>query len=281
MGQNEGIMLPMGVATRDLWEITRGKPTVDPEHLAEALENEVSKPDLDFRTQLLIRDSIDVLADFWGRNRVESWLSNSPVGPALGSIWKSDLGPAGFPTLRKRVMNTIHPETVLNFLRDLGNSLSHPTQIIVGGSIALILSDELVRHTDDLDVVDEVPAEIRNQHAYLEELAGLYSLRITHFQSHYLPTGWRERIHSLGRFGRLDVFLVDSTDVFVGKLFSNRIKDRGDLLHLSRRMDNAKIAARLISSAAPLRSNEQLEKYAEHNWYVLYGEPLPPPKPDP
>lgn len=280
MGQNTGMMLAMGVATKDLWEITRGKPTVDPEHLAEALENEASKTDLDFRTQLLIRDSIDVLSDFWGRDRLESWLSNSPVGSVLRSVWKSDLGPAGFPTLRRRVMNTVRPEMVLNFLRDLGNSLPRPTQIIVGGSIALILSEELVRYTDDVDVVDEVPAEIRNQYAYLEELAGLYSLRITLFQSHYLPTGWRERLSSLGRFGKLDVYLVDSADVFVSKLFSNRAKDRGDLLHLSRRLDKTKIESRLNASAAPLRSNEQLTKNAEHNWYVLYGEPLPPSTPN-
>jgi hypothetical protein len=172
-------------------------------------------------------------------------------------------------------MNTVRRETVLNFLRDLGNSLSHPTQIVVGGSIALILSDELVRHTDDIDVVDELPAEIRDRYAYLDELAGLYALRITHFQSHYLPTGWRERIYSLGRFRDLDVFLVDSADVFVGKLFSDRIKDRGDLLHLARRLDKSKIESRLISSAGALRSSFQLAKYAEHNWYVLYGEPLP------
>jgi uncharacterized nucleotidyltransferase DUF6036 len=269
------MMLGMGVAVKDLWEITFGKPAVDPEHLTKALENEVTKDDLDFRTQLLIRDSIDALADYWGSARVDSWLGQSPCGAQLRSVWKSDLGPAGFPTLRRRVMTTLHPETVLEFLRILGSRLSQPTQIVVGGSVALILSDELIRQTDDVDVVDEVPAEIRSHHALVDELMQQFGLRITHFQSHYLPNGWRDRIHSLGRYGKLDVFLVDSVDVFVSKLFSARMKDLGDLRHLARRLDKRKIESRIISCARGLRENAQLAKNAETNWYVLYGEPLP------
>jgi len=271
----------MSVAAKDLWEITFGKPAVDPEHLAAALEIEASKNNLDFRTQLLIRDSIDVLSDFWGVDRVESWLRSAPSGPRLRALWKSDLGPAGFPTLRTRVRNTLHPETVLEFLRTLGSRLPQPTQIIVVGSVALIMSDDLVRQTDDIDVVDEVPVEIRSQHALIEELVQEFGIRITHFQSHYLPAGWRDRIHSLGRFKALDVFLVDSTDVFIGKLFSARMKDLSDLRHLARRLDKQRITSRLISSAADLRANPQFEKSAETNWYVLYGEPLPLAPPNP
>ncbi len=176
-------------------------------------------------------------------------------------------------------MNTLHSETVLEFLRILGSRLSHPAQIIVGGSVALILSDELVRQTDDLDVVDEVPIEIRSAHALTDELEQQFGVRLTHFQSHYLPSGWRDRIHSLGRFGELDVFLVDSCDVFVSKLFGARKKDLGDLRHLAHRLDKKKIESRVISSTGGLRANAELAKDAEHNWYVLYGEHLPPSPP--
>ena len=71
------------------------------------------------------------------------------------------------------------------------------------------------------------------------------------------------------------MFLVDSCDVFVSKLFGARIKDLGDLRHLARRLDKKKIESRLLSSAGGLRANAELAKDAETNWYVLYGEPLP------
>jgi hypothetical protein len=202
-------------------------------------------------------------------------LRSANAGPLLRDIWNSNLGPAGFPTLQQRVMPTLHPQTVLEFLRELGGRLAGPTQMIVGGSIALILSDDLRRATDDIDVVDEVPAEIRSQDDLLDELATRYGLRVTHFQSHFLPAGWRERIRSLGQFGQLDVHLIDTLDIFIGKLFSARLKDRDDLRHLVRRLEKTKIESRLRSTASALLAVPLLAKNASANWYILYGQELP------
>lgn len=52
-------------------------------------------------------------------------------------------------------------------------------------------------------------------------------MALNHFQSHYLPAGRPDRVRSLGRFGKLDVFLVDVYDVLLSKLFSDRNKDLG------------------------------------------------------
>jgi hypothetical protein len=145
----------------------------------------------------------------------------------------------------------------------------------VGDSIALILSGNLSRHTEDIDVVDELPSDVRSQHELLNELADTYALRLTHFQSHYLPSGWRDRLHSLGRFGRLDVYLVDVYDVYVGKLFSARRKDRDDLRALSAKLDKRAAEALLRQSATALLAEPKLAAEAGENWYIHYGEPLP------
>ena len=64
------------------------------------------------------------------------------------------------------------------------------------------MTNLLERRTDDIDVEDEVPSEIRSRHDLLDQLAKSYGLRLTHFQSHYLPEGWQSRLHLLGVFGR-------------------------------------------------------------------------------
>ena len=130
-------------------------------------------------------------------------------------------------------MEKTDPETIRQLLRELGTLASRPTRIDVGGSGALILLGNLSRSTDDIDIVDEVPPELRAQHDAMEQLASRYGLRLAHFQSHYLPAGWIDRVRSLGRFGNLEVFLVDPLDIFVGKLFSAREEDRDDLRALA------------------------------------------------
>lgn len=172
-------------------------------------------------------------------------------------------------------MDAVKPDTVLQFLRELGRRIRGPSRIEVGGSIALILHNVLSRHTDDIDVVNEVPAEIRNEHAILNELAARFGLRLTHFQSHYLPSGWEARLSSFGRFGQLDVYLIDPYDVFVGKLFSARRKDRDDLRALAGRLNKQTAIDRLSSSARALMTESQLAEQARENWYIVYGEDLP------
>jgi hypothetical protein len=262
----------MTVVPENLWRLARGGQPVDAAELAAALEQQAGEPEPDFRTRLLVRDSLDALAGHWGRGRLESWLADRPL---LRELWLQPLGPAGFPSLTHRLMDATKPDTVMQFFRDLGDRVAKPSRLDVGGSTALILSAGLSRHTDDIDVVDEVPAELRQQYDLLAALTARYGLSLTHFQSHYLPTGWGERLHSLGRFGKLDVFLVDVYDVLAGKVFSAREKDLDDLRAMATRVDKQRLADRLRTSAGPLRGEPHLEQHARRNWYVVYGEDLP------
>ncbi len=172
-------------------------------------------------------------------------------------------------------MEKTDPEVVRQMLRELGCQVGRPVRLCVGGSIALILPGYLERNTDDLDVVDEVPAEIRSMHSFLAQLKKRYGLGVTHFQSHYLPSGWEQRLHSLEPFGKIEVFLVDRYDVFLSKLFSHREKDRDDLREVSPQLDRETLVRRLRETTAALRSDDRLRQAAEKNWYILYGESLP------
>ena len=267
----------MPATTTTLWQLVLDRNHIDPLELAAALEDQLSNRPLDFRTRLLIRDSLDALSRRWGATSVSEWLDRSPYRHELEEMRKSDLGPAGFPSLEKRIVQTVKPESVRQLLRELGVELSRDTRIDVGGSIALILEQKLSRRTEDIDVVNEVPAEIRSRHDLLDRLADRYHLRITHFQSHYLPSGWEQRLHSFGVFGRLTVFLVDPYDIFVGKLFSAREKDRDDLRELTPQLQKPVIERRLSEAATNLMANAKWTQDAQRNWYVLYGEPLPSP----
>jgi hypothetical protein len=109
----------------------------------------------------------------------------------------------------------------------------------------------------------------------LNDLKQRYGLLLTHFQSHYLPKGWRERVHSHGSFGQIQLYLVDVYDVFLSKLFSARTKDRDDLRALKPQMDKEILMDRLRNTCADIRAAPKLAGKAEKNWYILYGEPLP------
>lgn len=147
-----------------LWALARSGQPIDARELAMALEAQAPDVSPDFRTQLLIRDSLDALETYWGHDRLEQWLSHSPRQDELRRLRHSDLGAAGFPTLARRLMDATRPETILQFFRDLGTSVDRPARLNVGGSTSLILAELLSRHTDDIDVVDEVPADIRTRY---------------------------------------------------------------------------------------------------------------------
>jgi hypothetical protein len=267
--------MPMSTTDQDLWGLTYGKRWIDANAMAIALETQALQPDLDFRTRLLIRDGLNALQRHWGDSRFQSWLNSSAARENLAEIWQSDLGAAGFHFLEERLMQPLEPQTILDFLRELGENLDRPTTINVGGSIALMLQNVLRRGTEDIDVVDEVPIEIRAQHELLHRLAKRFGLQVTHFQSHYLPSGWNGRLHSLGVFGRLTVHLVDVYDIFVGKLFSKREKDSDDLRILRGQLDRARIETRLRDSAGLLMAEPELAKDAARSWHILYGDALP------
>lgn len=260
-----------------LWSMALSGLPVDAGSLAAAIEREVSQSadDLDFRTRLLIHDSLNALAIQWGKETMAAWIAQSAGKDALLAIRNADLGEVGFPSLVHRIMDTTKPETVLQFLRELSTHCSQPARLEIGGAVAGILAGMLSRHTEDIDVVDEVPIVLRSQHEMLEELANRFGMRLTHFQSHYLPTGWRSRLRRLDRFENLEVFILDPMDLFIGKLFSQRIKDRDDLRAMSRRLDKSVLENRFRESTAELRGDSGLVKFATENWFILYGQPLP------
>jgi hypothetical protein len=259
----------------NLWSIALDWRHIDPEELMRALEAAATDQPLDFRTRLLIRDSLTALQQIWGNDRLAKRMQKSVRQNELQAICDEKLGPAGYSSLVHRIMEPTRTDTVLQFLRELGQSIETPTSIVVGGSIALMLSGKLSRRTEDIDVVDEVPVSIRSQHALLDELARRYGLRITHFQSHFLPSGWRNRLSTLDSFGRLEVRLVDLYDILLSKVFSNREKDRDDLRVILPQIDKPTLSKRLIDTTAQLRGESDLRGNAEKNWYIIYGEPLP------
>jgi hypothetical protein len=250
---------------------------IDASAFAAAIEQEASQPpeNLDFRTRLLIRDGLSALRNHWGVKRADQWLRNVACADHLNEICGADLGQPGFPSLTHRIMETTKPETVLQFLRELGANCPQPTRIEVGGAIAGILAGVLSRHTEDIDVVDEIPVVLRSQHDMLRQLAERHGLGLTHFQSHYLPSGWQNRLHPFDQFANLEVVLVDPIDLFIGKLFSPRIKDRDDLRAMARQLDKTVIETRLRDSAAALMAEPTLAKFAADNWYIIYGTALP------
>jgi hypothetical protein len=265
------------VPPRDLWALVKGNPSIDPRALLAAVERELRRTPHDFRTRLLLRESLGALEQRWGADRVRSSLAPEVRNEAVRICGAQELvdAPRGFPSLESRMADPTEPRTILQFLGELGDRLQSPARLDVGGSSALILAGLLSRATDDVDAVNEVPASIRVQHELLAELANRYGLSLAHFQSHYLPAGWENRLRSLGRFGKLDVFLVDPLDIFVGKLFSKRTKDLDDLRTLQDSFAQDEIAQRLRSGGVALLADPLLRPDAQRNWNILYGQPLP------
>jgi hypothetical protein len=259
----------------DLWGLVWGTPEIDPGDLARAVEEQAAEEGLDYRTRLLIRDSVEALKGYWGAERVSRWLAASPARDVVQAISREDFERPGFSTIGERLMDKTDPELVRRMFRELARTIHDPLRLAIGGSIALILPGYLSRATDDIDVVNELPKEIRSQHALLDELRRNYGLLLTHFQSHYLPVGWDKRLHYFDTFGSLQVYLVDIYDIFLSKLFSIRRKDMNDLRMLLPHLDKDTLTQRLKDNTADMLAAEELRKRAEQNWYILFGEALP------
>jgi hypothetical protein len=265
----------MVAKAKGLWGLVGGQQWIDPEAFAEAIRDQVVSGDLDFRTRLLIRDGMDALQGYWGKGRWEQWLGTCPVRDHIESIYSEDLGEPGFTFLRSQLVEPTRPETVQQLFRELGQSLRERAKIYVGGSAALIIPGYLSRQTQDVDIVDELPKEIRSQRKLLDDLQQRYRLELAHFQSHYLPTGWQNRARFLDAFGHLTVYLVDAVDIFLSKLFSNRTKDLDDLRALAPQLEKETLVRRFRDTTASMLASESLRQCAEKNWYIVYGESLP------
>lgn len=266
----------MALQTLDLWSLVlSGRPQIDPRDLADAVVNEAADDNLDYRTRLLIHDSVEALRDYWGKARVERWLADCPYHDKIIAICGQEFDKVGFPSIKKRIMDKTSPETIQQYFRELSRRVRKPLRLPVGGSASLISRGMLHRRTDDIDVVDEVPKELREQHELLDELHQRYGLILGHFQQHYLPSGWANRLAYHDSFGDLLVYFVDPIDVFLGKLTSIRTKDLDDLRALAPQLDKATIVQRLRDTMQSALASESLKERAKNNWYILFGEDLP------
>ncbi len=265
----------MATQILDPWNLIRGKPQIDPTDLSEALCWQAGEPALDYRTRLLIRDGVQALRSHWGEARVERWLGQCPHRARIEEICREEFDKVGFPTIVRRLMDKTKPEDIQEFLEQIGGSVSQETTVYIAGSVALILPGYLSRHTDDIDLINEVPEAIRKNHARLHELENSYGLTLGHVQSHYFPAGWQQRVHSVGVFGRLRVFRLDVYDVFLSKLYSARQKDLDDLRLLRSQLDKDTLTRKFKESAGDFLVAPRLLELATQNWHLLFGEPLP------
>jgi Nucleotidyltransferase of unknown function (DUF6036) len=259
----------------DLWSLMNGRPQIDPNDLAAAVNEEAIEDTLDYRTRLLLRDSLHALKNHWGVDRFARWFALCPARQRLESICKEEFERPGFTLIERRLVEKTDPEAIKGLLRELGSRMRHPLRLNIGGSAALMLLGYIARQTEDIDVVDEVPRDVREQHALLDDFKQRYGLLLTHFGSHYLPTGWETRLHFFGDFGDLRVYLVDVADIFLGKLFSKRTKDLDDLRLLAPQLDKAALAERLKATTGALQKDPDLLSLAQKSWYIVFGEALP------
>lgn len=265
----------MALQTLDLWSLVRGRPQIDPRDLADAVVHQAAEESLDYRTRLLIRDSVDALRKYWGNNKTADWLVQSAFPEKIQSICEEDFAEVGFPSIKKRLMDKTEPDTIRQYFQTLGFALRAPLSIAVGGGCALILPGYISRFTEDIDIVGEVPAEIRSKFQLLDDLEKLHGLHMGHVQPHYFPQGWKERAHSFGVYNHLNVSLVDVYDVFLSKLFSARMKDMADLKVLLPQLEKDVLSRRFLATCKDFLSAPRLKEIAEQNWQILFGEELP------
>ncbi len=257
----------------DLWSLVK-RPYVDAEQLSQAVLNQAGQADNDYRSRLLLRDSLDVLEAHWGSTRFANWITSAPVVSQLQTIKSETFEKIGFPSLRHRIMDFTKTDNIEALFRAVGEHITSPATINIGGSTVLLLNHQLSRTTEDIDIVDEVPKVLRDDHAFIHQLQARFGLLFTHFQSHFLPSNWQSRTRKHGSYGRLTVMLVDSTDILISKLFSARDKDFTDIQVLLPQHDRAKLKQRIQSDCQSLLANESLKQQLTKNWYILTGDTL-------
>ncbi|MBT9587678.1 hypothetical protein IV102_30340 [bacterium] len=241
----------------ELWHMVSSYNDLEPGQLAAAVreERELHDP----RTRQLVAESTQSL---------RGWNVALPPPP-------NDVEPVTkFPSLKRRIGVVTTAEKIMEFLRKISARLGVECRMVIGGASALILDHLIQRITHDVDVVDEIPSAIREMREEMAKAEEAYGLHLAHFQSHYLPERWEERLISLPRMRRLQAYRVHSLDVFVGKLFSGRDKDARDLAALSGNFDRERVQEHLHLYGSKLWADENLRPHLQENWYVVYGEEL-------
>lgn len=263
--------------TLALWNLL-ASPTIDPATLARAIESVLRYPNLDWRTLQFVKEGWASLEESIEPELLNDYLLEQTSTQIVEAIrariaddWNSHCD-VKFPSLKDRLMPHLSPITIRQFLRELGSAIAGPTTITMGGAASLVLRGLLSRTTED--VVDEVPVEIRDERQVLQDLSARYGLRMTHFQSHYLPQGWDSRTTEFGTFGKIHVRLVDVVDIIAGKVFSSRPKDLDDFRLLSLNLNKEELKQRVLQQSSTLMSSDQARLQAIKNWYIVYGDDL-------
>jgi hypothetical protein len=156
-----------------LWNLL-ARPTIDPASLSRAIETVVVKPILDWRTLQLVKEGWKALEE-----SIEPGLFNDhllertsiqiaeEIRARMDDAWNSH-SYVKFPSLKERLMPHLSPATIRQFLRELGSGIAHPTTITMRGAASLVLRGLLSRATEDVDVVDEIPAQMRDEREVLQ-----------------------------------------------------------------------------------------------------------------
>ena len=255
----------------DLWKLAVCGPDIDPNDLARAVEDLAETSDLDYRSRLLIRDSVDALRDYWtsphwrvGWTKVGRRRRFKPF--AKRNSIKSAFDPSGNASWIR-----LEPESIRQYFEQLGQSLPKKLHIDIAGAVSLILPGYVERSTSDIDVVGEVPSEIRTQYKLLDDLEKLHGLHLGHVQTHYFPRGWSGAFMLSVFFGALEVSLVDVYDVFLSKLFA-RTKDLGDLKVLAPQLDKAVLVERFLATCPDFLAAAGLKELATNNWRIIFAK---------
>ena len=158
--------------TLALWNLL-ASPTIDPATFARAIETVLNQPNLDWRTRQLVCDGWESLEESHGPASLNDYLLEQTsiqiteaIRARIADPWNGH-GDVKFPSLKGRLMPHLSPITIRQFLRELGSAIARPTTITMGGAASLVLRGLLSRATEDVDIVDEVPAEIRDERQVL------------------------------------------------------------------------------------------------------------------
>jgi hypothetical protein len=259
----------------DPWTLVWGQPYIDADKLVSALEYDL-KHDLqpDFRKRLLVRDALKAVRSFWGSDKYLQWLDQSPAKEKIVAILGEKLGKQGYHGIRKRLVTSMHKEQLEQVFEALGTMIRLPIDVYIAGSIPTLLKGLTVRPTDDIDFVDEVPAQIRDQRTAIKKIKERFGLALGHVQSHYLPAEWMNRCVSMGEFGGLRVHLVDEYDIFVRQLSSKQEKHKDDLRVLAPKLNKDRAKDHLLKYGAAFLESKYDRPTIEANWQFIYREPL-------
>jgi Nucleotidyltransferase of unknown function (DUF6036) len=134
-------------------------------------------------------------------------------------------------------MKNLDKSRLLDALARLGHELNGPTQLVIGGAGALLLTDHLQRTTMDCDVLSATPDMGQLQDAIRaiadrEQLVPGWLNGSAQAFVEILPPDYLTRAKSLPRSGRLQVLVLHRQDVIVMKLFAGRPRDLQDITSL-------------------------------------------------